>query len=313
MPRQTTDTLLMVAPDHFQYNPETALTNAFQTKLTQQDVRKTARSEFNNMVATLRAEHIRVLTLPSTGNFTPDAVFPNNWFSTHLNQEDKTVLVIYPMLTPNRRAERQIDQLVTTLTAQGIEVSEIIDLSHYEALNLALEGTGSLVLDRTNRFAYAALSPRTNQHVLADYIRQLAFQPICFHSADEQGQPIYHTNVLMSVGRKFAVVCLETIHDVIEKTLLINSLEKGGRRIIPITIAQMKEMAANILEVQDTQGKSKIILSQTAFHAFSFSEREQLGQFGKLVPVAIDTIEKVGGGSARCMLAEIFYSEMMSS
>lgn len=305
--RQTTDTVLMVSPDDFAFNQETAQSNVFQKRDTDTaSVNKRAISEFGGMVRKLESSGIRVIQVPSRGDIkTPDAVFPNNWFSIHKISDQERILVGYPMLAPNRRAERRLELLNEKLRSKGMNVTRTIDLSRYEEKGLFLEGTGSMVLDRVNRIAYVALSPRTNREVLDDFAAKLSYRPVAFRSSDAGGNPIYHTNVMMSVGEGFAVICLESIEDRQEGMLVLKELKQAGKKIIPITLSQLQHMCGNILELRAKEAKI-IVMSQTAYDHFTPQQKIQLSLYGTILPVDIRTIETIGGGSARCMLGEVF-------
>lgn len=306
---QTTDTILMISPDSFQYNSQTAMTNYFQNQSAQiNNVGQMAIEEFEQMVTMLKNNNIKVIVLPSRQDvITPDAVFPNNWFSIHINNQGKSSLVLYPMLTANRRLERQYEKLKSELFIQGVVLSDLIDLTPFENQDLILEGTGSMVLDRVHKIAYASLSARTHVSVLNEFIAKMDYSSVTF-SSYQYGESIYHTNVVMSVGSDFAVICADSIVNRTEREHVLRSLIDSGKVVILITLAQMQSMAGNILEVRSTDGCVKIILSQTAYNAFTEEQRDQLSGFGDLVVVKIDVIEKVGGGSARCMMAEIFHA-----
>jgi len=304
--QQTTDTLLMVSPDDFGFNEETAKSNAFQNEMSasKEDVMR----EFNSMVETLRMNSVRVLVMPSrTDARTPDAVFPNNWFSVHATERpEEKKLVLYPMLAENRRLEIQTDNLIGILKREGIKVSQTVDLSSYVNEYMFLEGTGSIILDRVNKIAYVALSPRSSPAMIDIFAERMGYKPLTFSSFDKNKQLIYHTNVMMSVGSNFAVVSLDSISDATERDALSNQLRTTNKEIVPITLEQVANMAGNILEVKSTDGQAKIVMSETAYNAFTPAQRLTLSRYGHLVPVNIKTIETVGGGSARCMLAEIF-------
>ena len=305
--KQSTDTVLMVSPDTFQFNTQTAETNAFQHKANTASSAtvQAALAEFKEMVAELRRHHIRVLILPSRTDIdTPDAVFPNNWFSTHVEPDSTQIVVLYPMLAHSRRDERQWPALEAILNIKNVELK---DLTEYESQQKYLEGTGSLVLDRVDKLAYAALSPRTHEEVLQEFCHQMHYTAVEFHSVDKNNKPIYHTNVVMSIGSDFAVVAAETILDELEREHVLSALKISGKKIIEITSTQMEQMAGNILEVCTQDGEIKIVMSQTARNAFTPDQLRQLSVFGDLIVVRIDTIEKLGGGSARCMMAEIFH------
>lgn len=304
--KQATDTLLMVSPNNFKFNKETAKNNLFQKDLNiSNDI---ALKEFNSMVNKLRDNHVHVIVMPSRQNVeTPDSIFPNNWFSVHSTEKiNEKILIIYPMFTKNRRLEVQSDNLIYTLKKEGININKIIDLSRYANKLMFLEGTGSLVLDRENKIAYAAISPRTNFDMVNIFSKKMNYKPVTFYSKDENKQLIYHTNVMMSVGSKFAVVALDSISNKKERKILLNQLRETNKEIIEITLNQVKNMAGNILEVRTRDNKTKIIMSESAYNSFTTQQRNILSKYGDLIPVNIKNIETVGGGSARCMLAEIF-------
>lgn len=305
--QQTTDTLLMISPDSFQYNFQTAQSNYFQ-QFANSPVTKNALEEFKQMVKVLKENQINVIVIPSRKDEpTPDAVFPNNWFSVHKLDNNKIILILYPLLATNRRAERQVNVLKAALKAKGIQISTVLDLTHYEKQHKALESTGSLVLDRVHRIAFASLSPRTHEMVLKSFVDAMHYKPIVFHSYDKQGKIIYHTNVMMSVGTHFSIIAVDSITDPIERENVLAALRNAGKNIVAVTVKQMEKMAANILEVRSKNGDSKILLSQTAYDSLTPQQRQQLQHYGQLVVLPIPTIEEVGGGSVRCMLAEIFY------
>lgn len=311
-PRQTTNTVFMVSPDHFGFNVQTSQSNVFQNLPENlgrdaQSLRDAALSEFAAMTATLRAAGIEVIHVPSRpGVETPDAVFPNNWFSLHRAVDGGRSLVLYPMLAPNRRLERQPETLIEAMRARGMSVDRIIDLTAYEAEDRFLEGTGSMILDREHGVAFAALSPRTDPDVLEDFASQTGYRPVTFHSLDPAGTPVYHTNVIMSVGASFAVLCMESIADQDERARVLKELHDLGKTVIDISFDQALKMCGNVLELQDKEGRGVIVMSRTAFDHFTADQKSTLAQFGTLLPVDIPVIEAVGGGSARCMLGEVF-------
>lgn len=304
--QQTTHTVVMISPDQFGFNPQTAQTNAFQKRTDDETQdRNNALSEFWEMVSTLKENGITVLVLPSRDDVvTPDAVFPNNWFS-----HQPGTLVIYPMLAPNRRDERQVGNLTNLLATIGVE-PEIVDLSGDEKEGNILEGTGSLVLDRANKVAFAMESPRTTKEEFDKWCSQMGYRGVWFHAYDANDLPIYHTNVVMSVGDGFAVASLETIKDRVEKEMLEKELTANGRELINITREQLNSFCGNILQLKNSQGESKIIMSEAAKAAFTQEQLDTLSKYGDIVAVNIPTIETVGGGSARCMLAEIFPGDL---
>lgn len=306
---QTTNTILMVSPDSFGFNDQTASTNTFQNKVDSLDqageTRNKALNEFNEMVTLLRTKGIEVVVSPSRKDVvTPDAIFPNNWISFHKDGPFKAIL--YPMLAPNRRAERQLEEFAKRLPWIQFKPDDVLDLTHYERDGQFLEGTGSLIFDRVEKVVFAHESPRTSYQVLDDFCEQTGYEPVKFHAYDKGGTAIYHTNVVMGIGRNFSVVCLESIQDIKERDIVSSTLKDLGKDIVDISLDQLHSFCGNIMEVQPLQDRSKIVMSITAFHAFTKGQKEQLLSHGDLVPVHIPTIETIGGGSARCMMAEVF-------
>ena len=297
-------TVLMVPPASFQFNPETAASNTFQSETHIIDADIKALNEFNAMVLNLREHGIQVLILKQN-KLLPDAVFPNNWFSTHVDSEGNNILMIYPMLAPNRQAEVNINGLTKVFNDAHINVNKIIDLRNNE--NNVLEGTGSLVLDRDNRLIYAALSTRTSPIMVNKVAGILNYKPIVFNSVDEHFHPVYHTNVILSITRNYVIVCLESIKDSLQKSALLHSFKITKKTIIEITYEQTRHMCGNVLELFNSNGKSQLILSSQAKQHFNTNQLETMQHFSELVPVDIETIETIGGGSARCMMAEIVY------
>lgn len=299
---QTTSTVFIVKPVRFGYNPQTAESNAFQKRTGYgRDVQEGALREFLAYAALLRANGVNIALAEDTEDpRTPDSIFPNNWFSTH---EDGT-LVLYPMAMPNRRAERKENFL--NIIKKHFEVKRTIDLTHYEEEGLFLEGTGSLILDRENKIAYACLSPRTSQEVLNDFCSQMGYRAISFRATDQKGIDIYHTNVMMSVGTTYAIVCLDAISDQSEREMVIQSLEKSGKKILNITHEQMNSFAGNMLELRSNEGKKLLIMSASARKSLTSEQNRELSKTYRLLSPQLETIETNGGGSARCMLAEIF-------
>lgn len=307
MASQTTSTILMVSPDSFGYNLQTAGSNSFQNKpqYDHETIRAKALEEFRGMTEKLSGFGVNLLVLSTDdGRETPDAVFPNNWFATY---EDGTV-VLFPMLSHNRRLERSKETLEEVFDSSGLLVNRYIDYSEYENSGKILEGTGSLVLDRKNNAAYAIESERTSADLFNIYCNEMNIpEPnrVFFHANDESGNPIYHTNVIMSIGDGFAVICRECIPQN-EQDHVIGKLRTSGLQVIEITFNQLKNFCGNILNVKNEDGESLIVLSASAMWNFEDWQAETLRKYGKLVEVSINTIETIGGGSARCMMAEIF-------
>lgn len=292
----------MIRPSGFGFNLETEPTNTFQRSTDfQGDILLQAREEFDRMAAHLMSSGVEITAFEdSRGSATPDAVFPNNWISLH--QSGKVVL--YPMMAPNRRKERRQD-IIESLS-EHFHVEEIIDLSYFEKEGKYLEGTGSMVLDRRYKIAYAALSPRTHPEPLQAFSKALGYEIVQFHASDQNNLPIYHTNVMMCVGDSFAVVCLEALKNKDEKHNLRSILEETEKFVIEISQDQVTAFAGNMLQVRSSDGKKMIVMSTTAFESLTEQQKAMLEEFtSRLVYVDIPVIEAVGGGSARCMLTEI--------
>ncbi len=299
----STNSILLIKPSNFQFNQQTESSNLFQQQLleSKEDIIKKAQNEFNLLAQELEQKGIDVTIIQDSNEpQKPDAVFPNNWISFHENGE----IVLYPMMAENRRLERRTE-IIDQLSLKFI-INQTIDLSYFEQDSKFLEGTGSVILDRKYQKAFASLSPRTNKEVLYQLCEEIGYLPIFFSALDEGGNEIYHTNVMMCLGTDFAVVCLSSISDEQDKKNLIYELEKGGREIIDIDFTQMKNFAGNMLELKDNEGKPLIILSQSAHNSLHESQISKLQKHGKLIPINVNTIETVGGGSVRCMIAEIF-------
>jgi hypothetical protein len=300
--RQSAATVLMVRPVEFGPNPQTRASNSFQSDALVPEAQRSAIAEFDGLVVALRGAGIEVVAVDDTPEpHTPDAIFPNNWFTTHA---DGTV-VLYPMCAPNRRAERRID-LLERLRNSGFVCSRLVDLSAHELDGRYLEGTGSLVLDRVHRTAFACLSPRTDSLVLDLWSQELGFRGFAFSAVDAGGRAIYHTNVMLALGSRWAVVCAESISDAHRRQQLIETLEQGDRRVIEIDLSQMAGFAGNILELQSSDRGTVIAMSTRAHAALRREQLVELGRHGRIVAVPVPTIEAVGGGSVRCMLAELF-------
>lgn len=302
------DTILMVRPFDFDFNEETGRDNEFQNRplADLNNVNAQAMSEFENMVARLRAEGVRVLVLEkSTAQWlkTPDAVFPNNWFST---EHDGTI-VAYPMLAENRRAERRFEDVEKLLEDNGFYIRNLINVGRFTEKEYILEGTGSMVIDHGNEVVYAAESQRCHPRQFRNFVNLRGYREgVLFKTASSNGLPVYHTNVMMSIGEAFAVICSESIVDPIQRRLVCDKLAQT-HELIDISLYQMeRHFCGNILQLRSGLGQNLIVMSQNAFDGFTDLQKTRLEQHGKLVPVKIDTIETVGGGSARCMMAEIF-------
>lgn len=308
MSKQTSSVLMMVRPAHFGYNPETAVNNYFQKKITASDVDETAkqaRDEFDAFVEVLRGNEIEVLVFKDTiAPKTPDAVFPNNWISFHQGG----TIVTYPMYAPSRREERRLD--IIQYFKDNFDVNNQLDLDRFEAENLFLEGTGSMILDRDARIAYACRSMRTDDNLFHDFCSELGYKPVLFDSSDESEQPIYHTNVIMCVTTSQVIVCLESVKDPGQLKMLKETILNSGKEIVEISTEQVHAFAGNMLQVQNKKGELFIIMSRTALDALDQEQREKLTQDSKILAVQIPLIEQLGGGSARCMLAEVFLDKL---
>lgn len=307
---QCSNTLLMVRPVAFSYNEQTAQNNSFQEKGFEETAQENALNEFDKYVELLTAAGVNVIVAEDTSvPHTPDSIFPNNWFTTHSAEElnnGGSTLVLYPMNAPNRRLERD-KNVLKVLSEYRKSFIQIIDLTHFENEGKFLEGTGSLILDRKNRIAFCCISPRTNEDVLEEWATLMNYDYFLFEAVDEDGTPIYHTNVMMCVGVKYAFVCLDAIPNLEERERLIEILEENEKEIIEISFEQMHNFAGNMLVVANRNNELVLVLSATAKASL---EREQLEKLTKhyktIVSPKLDYIEKNGGGSARCMLAEIF-------
>lgn len=298
---QTTSTILMIRPVNFGFNEQTAGSNAFQNRNAEkQQVQDNALKEFDNLVNALQGNGVEVIVIDDTLEpHTPDSIFPNNWVSFH---QDGNVF-LYPMMAENRRLERREDIIMGL--EDEFKIKHVIDLSRFEHEDKFLEGTGSMVLDRENKIAYACLSPRTDKEVLDLFCSQSGYKPVLFHAVDENGMDIYHTNVLMCIGSCFAVICLDSIENKQEKEKVIEYLKSTKKQIISISFAQMNQFAGNMLEVKNQSGESLVVMSKSAWESLNYEQRAMLSSFGKPVYADISTIETNGGGSARCMIAEV--------
>ena len=304
MQSQATSRILMIRPVNFGFNTQTAESNAFQDiKLAAQTrdiAQEDARREFDEMVRQLQAVGVDVMVYDDTDTpYTPDAIFPNNWVSFHASG----TVVLYPMQAENRRLERRQD-IIDDLAKQ-FHVAKVVDLTYFEQEGKFLEGTGSLVLDRMNKVAFACLSPRTHPDVLAEFGRQTGYRTVSFVAADAGGKAIYHTNVLMCIADTFAVVCLSAISDPDERLMVRQELEKLGKRVIDISLEQMASFAGNMLMVLTRKGQKLLVMSTRAFESLTPKQIDLLDDYATLLHFDLSMIEGNGGGSARCMMAEV--------
>ncbi|MEN9598092.1 MAG: hypothetical protein RL596_403 [Bacteroidota bacterium] len=298
---QHTNHLLMIKPVRFDFNAETAVNNSFQTNVQDEKAQEKAAKEFLNFIAVLRSNGIAVTVVEDTPDpHTPDSIFPNNWISFH---EDGRIC-LYPMYAQNRRLERK--PTVLNAIKDKFIINNTIDLSHYENENIFLEGTGSMVLDRENKIAYACLSPRTDKKVLDKFCETFGYRAETFWALDANAMPIYHTNVMMCVADEYVVICLDAIKDDIERNTVIKRIEATQKDIIEISLDQMNRFAGNMLQVHNKEDKKFLVMSSQAYHSLHINQVQVIEKFNAILHADITTIETNGGGSARCMMAEIF-------
>lgn len=291
--------VFMIRPKHFGFNEQTSFSNAFQNNIDIKDITTKAQIEFDSAVILLRNNGIEVFVFEDLENIkAPDAVFPNNWITINNNQ-----LVLYPMLTPNRRAERRSD--VINFFIERNQDLKITDLTHFESENKFCEGTGSLVFNHKNKIAYASLSSRTNKEVVEEVCTKLNYQPIYFTSHDGKNQVVYHTNVMMCIGEGFVIICIDAIIEA-DRENVIKSFNKSGHTIIEISVEQMSFFAGNMLQLQNTDIQKFIVMSETSHKSLSLAQLSKIEQHAKVLVFNVGTIEYSGGGSIRCMLAEVF-------
>lgn len=306
---QTTNKVIMIEPVAFGFNPETAVNNFFQQEGDKPDrlIQQQALEEFRNMVKLLRDKGVQVMVYPDTAApHTPDSIFPNNWISF---QEDGRV-VLYPMYAPNRRAERRTD-FIQDVLGNRFSPSCMVDYSQFEAENVFLEGTGSMVLDRDHRIAYAALSERTDKKLFQHFCGDFGYRPVCFNAYQQAGSerlPVYHTNVLMCIADEFVVICFDSIDDEKEKDMLKSAFRETGKHIIEISEAQMHRFAGNMLQVRNTTGEKFLVMSQSAYDSLNQNQIAAFKSYNDLIVCPVPTIEKYGGGSVRCMMLEVVNS-----
>lgn len=306
--QQITNTILMVRPISFRANEQTAVNNHYQkdmSSIPQEELQVLAQAEFDAFVEKLRGIGVNVVVFNAKdGLDTPDSHFPNNWISFH---ENGTV-GLYPMFAENRRSERR-EEVLTLLENEGFQIENIVDYSSGEEENVFLEGTGSLILDRVNRKAYCALSQRADEGLFIEFCEDFEYTPVVFtanQTVDGQRTPIYHTNVMMGLGETFAVICLDSIDNKKERKNVIKHLKEDGKEIIAITEAQVSNFAGNMLQVVGADKQPYLIMSQAAHDSLTSKQITQLEKHTKLMASSLKIIEACGGGSARCMMAEVF-------
>ncbi len=309
MTEQCASTVLMVRPAHFGYNEQTEDDNAFQSQqddLTEEAVHGLALSEFDALVAILRDQGVEVFQVEDTDHpIKPDAIFPNNWVTFHANG----AIITYALRPSNRRAERREDVLDQISERYGFD--RRYSLEHYEDKHQFLEATGSMVFDRPNKMVYACISERTNPLILDKFCALTGFGRKVFRTKDPAGHPIYHTNVMMCIGEMFAVICTEVV-DPQDRQDVVHHLEKAEKEVIEITYEQLTAFAGNMIQLKNQQGESFILMSKQAYHSLDPVQIDRLKSHGKLLPCAVPTIESIGGGSVRCMVAEIFPPHRLS-
>jgi hypothetical protein len=302
---QTAKTVLMVEPIAFGYNSQTAENNYFQVEQKDADIQEKALQEFNNFVAKLRHKGVNVITVKDTLKpHSPDSIFPNNWVSFH---ENGTV-ALYPMFALNRRDERRPD-ILETLKNEGFKITELDDFSHYENEEKYLEGTGSMIFDHDYKIAYGSVSLRLDEELFRKFCTKFNFTPVVFHSFQNVGDqrlPIYHTNVMMCVAEQFVVICLDCIDDEMEREKVQEVIKSTNKELIEISEDQLQQFAGNMLQVQNEEGDKFLVMSETAFKSLTKEQVQSIENYCEIIYADLNTIEVNGGGSARCMLAEVF-------
>ena len=308
---QTTNTVLMIEPVAFGYNAQTAENNYFQVEQKGADTQSKALDEFNNFVEKLRNKGINVIAVKDTMEpHTPDSIFPNNWVSFHKDGK----VVLYPMFAPNRRAERRMD-ILEIIKSKGFEITEIDNFTASENENKFLEGTGSMIFDHDNKIAYGSVSLRLDEELFKEFCAKYGFTPVVFHSyqnAGDQRLPIYHTNVMMCVADQFVVICLDCIDDELEREKVQEVIKSSGKEIIEISEDQLQQFAGNMLQVNNSEGKKFLVMSQTAYQSLTPEQINSIEKYCEIIYSDLNTIEVNGGGSARCMLAEVFLPKSSS-
>ncbi|NNE32105.1 MAG: amidinotransferase [Winogradskyella sp.] len=305
--QQTTDTILMIRPASFRMNEQTAVNNYFQEDLDikNAEINNKAQQEFDDFVEKLMAVGIKVIVEQDDKLMdTPDSIFPNNWVSFHSNGD----VAKYPMFAENRRRERR-DEVFIRLEEEGFKIENIIDYTSAEHEGVFLEGTGSILMDRVNRKAYCALSPRADEDLFIEFCEDFEYTPIIFtanQTVDGERLPIYHTNVMMCLAENFAVICLDTIDDKKERKNVVKHLKQDGKEIISITESQMNQFAGNMLQLRGSDDKRYLVMSEAAHKSLNKQQIENIEKYCSIISSSLDTIETCGGGSARCMMAEVF-------
>lgn len=305
---QTTNTILMIRPVAFRMNEQTAVNNYYQKvldNLSPKDANKKAQEEFDTFVEKLRGVGVNVIVVDDTHiPDTPDSIFPNNWISFHQSGD----VVLYPMFAKNRREERRED-ILDIIEEKGFVIENITDYTLAEEANMFLEGTGSIILDRANNKAYCALSPRAEEELFIEFCEDQDLAPLIFHAyhtINGKRKLIYHTNVMMCIGEHFAVICADAIDEKAERKLILDSLKSDGKEIITITEDQVNNFAGNMLEVKGSGNKSYLVMSKAAYECLTPQQVASIEKYSEILYSSLDVIEACGGGSARCMMAEVF-------
>jgi hypothetical protein len=306
--KQTTNTILMIRPIHFRMNEQTAVNNYYQKvvdNLLPASVHEKALQEFDRYVEKLESFEINVVVVSDTKEFdTPDSIFPNNWISFHADAS----VALYPMFAENRRLERRED-ILETLEKQGFLIENIVDYTSAEEEKVFLEGTGSMILDRENKKAYCAISPRADEQLFIEFCEDFEYSPVIFtanQTVDNKRVAIYHTNVMMCIAETFAIVCLASIDDKAERKNVLRNFKEDGKKVIDITEEQVNNFAGNMLQVRGKDNELFLIMSQAALNCLTQAQKAQINNHCKIIASSLDTIEACGGGSARCMMAEVF-------
>jgi hypothetical protein len=306
--QQTTNTILMIRPVGFRMNEQTAVNNYYQKEITDTlpaTINAKAQKEFDDFVSKLQENGVEVVVVSDTEiPSTPDSIFPNNWISFHENGD----VGLYPMFAENRRLERREDVL-EMLESKGFVIENIVDYTEAEEEEIFLEGTGSIVLDRENQKAYCALSPRADEELFIEFCEDFEFTPVIFTSnqtVNKQREAIYHTNVMMCVAEQFAIICLASIDDKKERKNVLNHLKENGKEIIDITEQQVNAFAGNMLQVKGANEQRFLVMSSSAHHSLRKEQLQKIEKHNLIIHSSLETIETCGGGSARCMMAEVF-------
>lgn len=308
--KQITDTVFMVRPVQFRLNEQTAVNNYYQDQEAHQRIKNTvantkAQEEFDAFVDGLKSKGINVIVVSDDEkNDTPDSIFPNNWISTHQNGD----VALYPMFAENRRLERR-SEVLDTLEKEGFSITNVIDYTSAEDEGFFLEGTGSLLLDRVNKKAYCSISPRADEELMIEFCEDFEYTPVIFtayQTVEEKRLPIYHTNVMMALGENYAVICLDCIDDKKERRNVLKHLKEDGKEVIAITEDQVNAFAGNMMQVHNAAGVRLLVMSDQAYQSLNADQIKKLEKYNEILHPSIETIETLGGGSVRCMMAEVF-------